>query len=76
MAEVSSRLGVSSHSLYQWMKAVTPDKTEKQASELIGWVCTFRVLYATGIPCTKALSRMAAETYLYPGDLTQCLQTG
>ncbi len=35
VAEVSSRLGVSSHSLYQWVKAVTPHKTEKQASELI-----------------------------------------
>jgi transposase len=35
VAEVSSRLGVSSHSLYQWVKAVTPDKTEKQAAELI-----------------------------------------
>lgn len=35
VAEISSRLGVSSHSLYQWVKAVTPDKTEKQASELI-----------------------------------------
>ncbi len=35
VAEVSARLGVSSHSLYQWVKAVTPDKTEKQASELI-----------------------------------------
>jgi transposase len=35
VADVSSRLGVSSHSLYQWVKAVTPDKTEKQASELI-----------------------------------------
>jgi transposase-like protein len=35
VAEVSSRLGVSSHSLYQWVKAVTPDKTEKQATELI-----------------------------------------
>ena len=34
VAEVSSRLGVSSHSLYQWVKAVKPDKTEKQASEL------------------------------------------
>ena len=34
MAEVSS-LGVSSHSLYQWVKAVTPDKADKQASELI-----------------------------------------
>jgi transposase len=35
VAEVSSRLDVSSHSLYQWMKAVKPDKSEKQASELI-----------------------------------------
>ena len=35
VADVSARLGVSSHSLYQWVKAVTPDKTEKQASELI-----------------------------------------
>ena len=35
VAEVSSRLGVSSHSLYQWVKAVTPNKTEKQAAELI-----------------------------------------
>jgi transposase len=35
VAEVSSRLGVSSHSLYQWVKAVTPDKTEKQVTELI-----------------------------------------
>ena len=35
VAEVSSRLGVSSHSPYQWVKAVTPDKTEKQVTELI-----------------------------------------
>ena len=35
VAEVSSRLGVASHSLYQWVKAVTPDKTEKQVTELI-----------------------------------------
>ena len=27
VAEVSSRLGVSSHTLYQWVKGVTPDKT-------------------------------------------------
>src|ERR1700693_1840954 len=33
VTEVSSRLGVSSHSLYQWVKAVKPDKTEKQAAE-------------------------------------------
>jgi transposase len=35
VAEVSARLGVSSHSLYKWVKATTPDKTQKQASELI-----------------------------------------
>jgi len=35
VAEVSARLGVSSHSLYKWVKAVKPDKTEKQAAELI-----------------------------------------
>lgn len=35
VAEVSERLGVSSHSLYKWIKAVKPDKTEEQASELI-----------------------------------------
>ena len=35
VAEVSARLGVSSHSLYKWVKSVKPDKTEKQASELL-----------------------------------------
>jgi putative transposase len=35
VAEVSARLGVSSHSLYKWVKAIKPDKAEKQASELI-----------------------------------------
>jgi transposase len=35
VAEVSARLGVSTHSLYQWVKAVTPDKTEKQAADLL-----------------------------------------
>ena len=33
--EVSARLGVSTHSLYKWVKAVTPDKTEKQVAELL-----------------------------------------
>lgn len=33
--EVSARLGVSTHSLYKWVKAVTPDKNERQASELL-----------------------------------------
>jgi transposase len=35
VAEVSARLGVSSHSLYKWVKTVTPDQTEKQATELL-----------------------------------------
>jgi len=35
VAEVSARLGVSSHSLYKWVKAIKPDKTETQAAELL-----------------------------------------
>ena len=35
VAEVSERLGVSAHSLYKWVKAVKPDKTEEQAAALI-----------------------------------------
>ena len=35
VGEVAERLGVSSHSLYKWVKAAQPDKTEEQAGELI-----------------------------------------
>jgi len=35
VAEVSERLGVSSHSLYKWVKAVAPDKTEQQTADLV-----------------------------------------
>lgn len=35
VADVAARIGVSSHSLYKWVKAVTPDNSEKQAAELI-----------------------------------------
>jgi transposase len=35
VTEVSERLGVSAHSLYKWVKAVKPNKTEEQASILI-----------------------------------------
>ena len=35
VAEVSDRLGVSAHSLYKWVKAVKPDKTDEQAAALI-----------------------------------------
>jgi transposase len=35
VAELSSRLVVSAHSLYKWVNAVKPDKTDQQASELL-----------------------------------------
>lgn len=35
VAEVSERLGVSTHSLYKWVKAIRPDKTEEQAADLL-----------------------------------------
>jgi transposase len=33
--DVAERVGVSAHSLYKWVKRVRPDRTEKQAGELI-----------------------------------------
>lgn len=35
VAEVSQRLGVSAHSIYKWVKAVKPDKSDEQAAELV-----------------------------------------
>ena len=35
VAEVAERLGVSTHSLYKWVNAVKPNKTEQHASELV-----------------------------------------
>jgi transposase len=35
VAKVGVRLGVSTHGLYKWVKAVTPLKDEKQAAELV-----------------------------------------
>ena len=35
VGEVAERLGVSAHSLYKWVKAVKPDKSEEHANELI-----------------------------------------
>ena len=35
VTEVAARLGVSAHSLYKWIKAVKPDRTEEQSAELI-----------------------------------------
>ena len=34
VAEVAERLGVSTHSLYVWIKAVKPSKNEEQTQEL------------------------------------------
>ena len=33
--DVASRLGVSAHSLYKWVKAASPDKSEQQSKELL-----------------------------------------
>jgi transposase len=33
--DVAERIGVSAHSLYKWVKSVRPDRSEKQAEELI-----------------------------------------
>ena len=33
--DVASRLGVSAHSLYKWVKAVSPDKSEQQSKDLL-----------------------------------------
>ena len=35
IAEVSERLGVSSHSLYKWVNAVKPTESEQQRNELL-----------------------------------------
>jgi len=35
VGEVAERLGVSAHSLYKWVRAVKPDKSEQHANELI-----------------------------------------
>ena len=35
VADVSARLGVSAYSLYKWVKAIKPDKTDQHAAELI-----------------------------------------
>ena len=32
--EVAQRLGVSAHSLYKWVNAVKPDKSDQQTEEL------------------------------------------
>jgi len=34
VAEVSKRLGVSAHSLYKWVKAVKPDKSDEQMPDI------------------------------------------
>ena len=35
VSEVAERLGVSTNSLYKWVKAVRPDKTEQNTAELV-----------------------------------------
>ena len=35
VAEVSARLGVSTHSLYKWVKGIKPSKAEQQSEDLL-----------------------------------------
>ena len=35
VTEVAQRLGVSAHSLYTWIKAVKPNKSDQHATELV-----------------------------------------
>jgi transposase len=35
VAEVADRVGVSAHSLYKWVKAVRPDRSDQHAQELV-----------------------------------------
>jgi transposase len=35
VSEVAARLGVSSHSLYKWVRDVRPSKDEKRSDELL-----------------------------------------
>jgi transposase len=35
VAEVADRVGVSAHSLYKWVKAVRPDRSEQRDQELV-----------------------------------------
>jgi len=35
VAEVSARLGVSTHSLYKWVKGIKPSKAEEQSEALL-----------------------------------------
>ena len=51
VAEVSERLGVSAHSLYKWVKAVKPDKTDEQAAALIEARSEVLKLHPTAARC-------------------------
>jgi transposase len=35
VSEVAERLGVSTHSLYKWVRVIKPDKSEQHSKELL-----------------------------------------
>ena len=53
VAEVADRLGVSSHSLHKWVKAVKPDKTDEQAAQLLEAKSEILKLRARIAPCGR-----------------------
>lgn len=55
VAGVSARIGVATHSFYKWIRAVTPNKSEKQAAELV----ESRARFCVFAPSCVALKRSA-----------------
>ena len=53
IAEVSERLGVSSHSLYKWVNAVKPTETEQQRNELLEAKSEILIVYFGFGPCDR-----------------------
>jgi transposase-like protein len=60
VAEASERLGVSSHSLYKWVKAVKPGKTEQHEADLVEASRVYSVCPKTSGSLTQLLDRLAA----------------
>jgi len=79
VAEISACLGVSAHRLYKRVKAATPDKIAKQASELLqakSEILRLRSrMHRVTNPCPIARSRLSAmpglirDSYLASGDV-------
>lgn len=73
MADVFERIGVSAHSLYKWVEAVKPDKSEKQTSELLeakSEILRMHESLGSTIPKKVQLTLSAASTAVSYIDVT------